>query len=43
VSLEQGDELLVFSLEATAFLRHIVRNIGGVSVTDRYHFIRLGS
>jgi tRNA U38,U39,U40 pseudouridine synthase TruA len=28
--LEQRDELLVFSIEATAFLRHMVRNIVGV-------------
>jgi tRNA pseudouridine38-40 synthase len=32
VSLEQRDELLVFTIEATAFLRHMVRNIIGTLV-----------
>jgi tRNA pseudouridine38-40 synthase len=31
-SLEQRDELLVFTIEATAFLRHMVRNIIGTLV-----------
>ena len=31
-SLEQRGELLVFSIEATAFLRHMVRNIVGTLV-----------
>jgi tRNA pseudouridine38-40 synthase len=29
VSLDPRDELLVFTIEATAFLRHMVRNIVG--------------
>jgi len=41
VFLEQLDELLVFSFEATAFLRTHVRNI--VGVLDRYHAIAPGS
>ncbi len=32
VSLEQREELLVFTIEATAFLRHMVRNIVGTLV-----------
>jgi len=32
VSLEQSGELLVFTIEATAFLRHMVRNIVGTLV-----------
>ena len=32
VSLEPRDELLVFTIEATAFLRHMVRNIVGTLV-----------
>lgn len=31
-SLDRRDELLVFSIEATAFLRHMVRNIAGTLV-----------
>lgn len=32
VSLDQRDELLVFTIEATAFLRHMVRNILGTLI-----------
>ncbi|MBI2531590.1 MAG: tRNA pseudouridine(38-40) synthase TruA, partial [Deltaproteobacteria bacterium] len=32
VSFDQRDELLVFTIEATAFLRHMVRNIVGTLV-----------
>lgn len=32
VTLDQRDELLVFTIEATAFLRHMVRNIVGTLV-----------
>jgi tRNA pseudouridine38-40 synthase len=32
VSLDQRDELLVFTIEATAFLRHMVRNIVGTLI-----------
>lgn len=32
VSLDQRDEILVFTIEATAFLRHMVRNIVGTLV-----------
>lgn len=32
VSLDQRDELLVFTIEATAFLRHMVRNVVGTLV-----------
>jgi tRNA pseudouridine38-40 synthase len=32
VSLDERDELLVFTIEATAFLRHMVRNIVGTLV-----------